>query len=97
MTPEQLAEIAGVALSLILGYVPGLRQRYDALANEYKVALTGLLLVLTAAGVLAWGCRADPSGIGACMAAGWEQALSVLIAALIANQSAYMLLVKPLK
>ncbi len=97
MTADQLAEIAGVILSLVLGYFPGLKTWYDKLDNQNKVALTGGLLVVTAAGVLAWGCRADPAGLTACMAAGWEPAVNVLIAALIANQAGYLLLVKPFK
>lgn len=95
MTPEQLASLAGVVLSLVLGYVPGLKAWYDALDNQYKVTLTGGLLIVVAAGALAWGCRADPAGVMACLYAGWEPAVNTLIAALIANQAAYTLLVKP--
>ena len=95
MTADQLAQLSGVILSLVLGYAPGLKTWYDNLDNPNKVALTGGLLVVTAAGALAWGCRADPAGLTACMAAGWEPAVSVLISALIANQAGYVLLVKP--
>ena len=97
MTAEQLASAAGLVLSLVLGYVPGLKARYDALDNQYKVALTGGLLIVVAAGALAWGCRADANGVMACVSSGWEPAINTLIAALVANQAAYVFLVKPFK
>lgn len=96
-TPEKLAELAGVVLSLALGYIPGLRAWYDALDNPRKVTLTGGLLVATAVAVLAWGCRADAAGVVACVVAGWEPMATVLVGALIGNQAGYLLLVKPFK
>lgn len=97
MTPEAISATLAVVLSLVLAYVPGLKDWYQALANDRKVALTGVLIVLVGVGTLAYGCRADTTGIVACVTANWEGALSAIIAALVANQATYTLLVKPFK
>ena len=94
MTAEQISAIAAMVLSLVLAYFPFVKGWYDPLPNPQKVTVTGLLLVLVAAGALAYNCRAD---LAACVIANWPEYANALLAALVANQGAYLLLVKPFK
>ena len=93
MTPEAIASTAGVILSLVLSYFPVVKNWYNPLPNEQKVTATGVLLVLVTAGTLLYKCQ----GQFACLTTDWPLALSTLVAALVANQSAYLIAVKPLK
>ena len=87
MTAEGLSALAGVILSLAFSYVPALAPWYEKQTPTRKRGLMALLLLLVAAGALLYDCR----GNAACMAADWQKVVSVLIAALVANQSAYLL------
>lgn len=93
MTPETISALVGIVLSLAFGYLPGLRTWYDSLQSEQKAALMGLLIVVIAAGSLAYACKLE----AACLTLNWEQAFSVLIAALVANQSVYAIAVRPFR
>lgn len=93
MTPESIAATAALILSLALAYLPFVNAWYTPLPNAQKVTVTGLLLVLVTAGTLLYKCQ----GAVTCISTDWPLALSTLIAALVANQGAYVLLVKPFK
>jgi len=93
MTPEAIASTAAIVLSLLLAYLPFVNAWYTPLPNPQKVTVTGILLVLVTAGTLLYNCK----GAVACITADWPLALTTLIAALVANQSTYLLFVKPLK
>lgn len=98
MTPEIIASVAGVILSLALAYVPGLNDRYAALDGAIKRAITGGLLIVAAGGALALGCAGLGEQLGVsvtCDQGGAVEAARALIAALVANQGAYLLLVRP--
>ena len=97
MTAQELSALAGTVLSLVLAYIPGLKDAYDKLASPQKALTMAILLLLTAAGAVAWSCRAADVGFVKCLAANWENYLFALVAALVANQSAYSLLVRRLK
>ena len=97
MTPEALTATVALVLSLVLSYFPFVKTWYDPLPNPQKVTATGILLILVTAATLGYNCRADPAGIAACVTANWQGALSALVAALVANQASYTLLVKPFK
>lgn len=87
MTPESLSALSGLVLSLALSYVPGLNSVFDSLSADQKRVTVGGLLVLCALGSLAYTCQFDT----ACLTANWQQYVSVLVAALVANQSTYLL------
>jgi len=100
MTSEQLAQIAGVVLSLLLAYVPGLASWYNAKDTQSKARVMGLLLILITVGIFAMACAHLISEFGltiACTKAGAVQFVQILIAALIANQAAFLLAVRPFK
>ncbi len=91
MTPELLSGIVGILISLALSYIPGLRQRWDALAGDTKRAIIGALLVVTALAVYGLSCAGWVNVGLTCDRAGLMAVLENLIATLIANQSAYVL------
>lgn len=95
MTAEELGSIAGLILSLAVAYLPKVKEWYDGFDAAGKARVMGGLLVLTALGVFAYGCI--PQSLVPCTLAGAKELVGVLIAALVANQATYLLLVRPFK
>lgn len=83
ITPEQLAAVAGIILSVAVQYIPSLAPWYDTQGPTTKRGLMLAALLVAAVGVTVWQCRGD----GACYAANWETALTAFVSALIANQA----------
>jgi len=94
-TAELIALIAGAVISLIFSYFPVLRVKFAALTQEAK---SGIMIGLNVAVVVAiclldffeafdFGLTFDKSGI--------VQITMVFFAALIANQSTYMISPQP--
>jgi hypothetical protein len=90
MTVEQLGAIAGVILSLAFSYIPGLSDKFAALSATTKRLVMAALLFVVAAGALALSC-ANVVVTVACTQAGLIALVNVYIAALVANQAAYMI------
>lgn len=86
IAPEVIAGIANVIISLALAYVPGLNTAWTALSGDYKRAVTGALLVVSAAGALLWNCNAGVE----CVTANWQGYASALLAALTANVGTFV-------
>lgn len=89
LTPDLIGSVAGIVLSLAFSYVPGLKQRYEALTGEWKRVIMAALLFLVAVAIFGLGC-ADILA-GTCSRDGAMQVLRVFIAALVANQGTYLL------
>lgn len=83
ITPESLAALAGIILSLAFSYIPGIATWYDALTPTPKRGVMLGFLLLAAVGVLAYQCRA----VGACYGANVETVLTAFVLAAIANQT----------
>ena len=96
MTVEQLGAIAGVVLSLAIAYIPALANWYNSFDQAGKARVMGALLVVSALGVFGLGCL-NAFAFVPCTVAGAKELLGVLIAALIANQASFSLLVHPFK
>jgi len=96
ISPELLASLYAGLLSLLLSYVPGLNTRWTALPEDTKKALMGLGLILISAGVFAAGC-APALGIVfvECSTGGAVKLFSILVSALVANQSVHRLSPQP--
>ena len=90
MTAELLASIAGIVLSLMFSYLPRLADWFDKLSPQYKRLLMGGLLVCVAGAVFSLSCIGIVVAV-VCDKAGAVGLLKVLIAALIANQSVFLL------
>lgn len=100
MTVEQLAQISGVVLSLALAYIPGVANWYGGKDSKAKAGIMGLLLVIVSGGIFALACARFTADIGlgvACDKASAIQLVQILIAALVANQATFLLVVKPFK
>jgi hypothetical protein len=95
MTENTVGMLAGALLSLLFGYAPGLRPWYEALEPTRK-ALVMLVLLAVAAAVLYGAACYTPWQVGVtCDEAGFWQLAQLFIAALVANQAAYLIGVKP--
>jgi hypothetical protein len=90
MSVEQLGAIAGVILSLLFSYVPGLSDKFEQLAPTTKRMIMAGLLLLVAIGALGLSCANIVSTVE-CTQAGLMELVNVYIAALVANQAAYMI------
>jgi hypothetical protein len=92
MTVQELGQIAGVILSLAVAYIPGIRERFDALDGPGKARVMAALLLVAAVGVFGYGCV---NTLVPCTVAGAKELFGVLVAALVANQATFLLFVKP--
>lgn len=90
MTSELLAGIAGIVLSLVFSYMPGLNVKFAQLEGDYKRLIMLGTLVLVGGASFGLSC-ADLWPTVACDQAGAMQLVEAFIFAAIANQSAYQL------
>jgi hypothetical protein len=96
MTEAQLGAYAGIVLSLVIAYFPGVREWYDAKTGPVKAQIMGGLLVLVALVVFGLSC-ANLYPLVACSVDGAKELVGILVAALIANQATFVLAVSPFK
>jgi hypothetical protein len=90
MTSDQLAAIAGLVLSLVFSYTPGLKDLFDKLdATQKRLVMAGLL-VIVAAGAFGLSC-AKVLAVVTCDKTGALGLVSAFIAALVANQAAFQI------
>jgi len=90
MSSELLAGIAGIVLTLLFSYLPGLRNWYDPLPEAKKKLIMLAALFLSAAGVFALACVGRYDMVVCSVDGAWELG-RYFILALVANQSAYSL------
>lgn len=95
MTSDELASIAAIVTSLIFAYLPGAKDWYGARDSTQKRGIMALLLIVIAVAAFGLSCGQVLSLPITCDKAGALGLVQVLISALIANQAAYVLLVKP--
>ncbi len=90
MTPEQIAAIAGVVLSLAFSYVPGLKDWFDRLSGDYKrLVMLGLMFGVVAV-IFGLSCAGLLATFACTWLGAWD-AFWLLILAAIGNQTAYSL------
>jgi hypothetical protein len=92
MSPEELSAAAGVILSLSFSYIPGLHERYACLSPTQKRLVMLGLLAAAALGAVGLSCYGGSLGAPQpieCSQAGVWGVLKALLAAVIANQSAF--------
>ena len=98
MTAEQLAQYAGIVLSLALAYIPKLAVWYGNKDAPAKARIMGGLLVLVALAIFGLTCGrviADLNLGVVCDRTGFLQLLQLLVHALTANQATFLIAVKP--
>ena len=89
VTPEFLALVAGLILSLAFSYIPGLNVAYAGLSEEAKKAIMAGLLLLTSIVLVVFSCTGIVATSIMCDKPGLILLAWIFIQALIANQSIY--------
>ena len=100
MDADYLASVAGVVLSLAFAYIPKLKDWYDLQGPQRKAQVMAVALILVAGAALGLACAQIATLTGAaitCDVPGVVALVKVLIAALVANQATYLLMVRPFK
>ena len=90
MSAEQLAAIAGVVLSLVFSYIPGISDWYSGLESTQKRLVMAALLLAVAGAAFGLSCGNVWVTV-TCDKAGVIGLVNALIAALVANQATYQL------
>jgi hypothetical protein len=91
LTPELLASVAGTIISLGFSYIPGLSTKFAALSAVVKSAIMAGLMVVVSVVIFVAGCNGlIVTGLECTTGGGWKL-VSVILAAIIANQAAYQL------
>jgi hypothetical protein len=90
MTAEELSAIAGVVLSLVFSYVPGVAGWYEKLQADWKRVLMAVLLLAVAGAISGLSCGGVIDAVE-CSQAGALGLVKILIAALVANQGTYLI------
>lgn len=94
MNAQTLALVAGVIISLLFSYVPGLNVKFGALASETKrVILLGIMLLVGVA-AFALSCTTFGGLFGipiVCTQGGLAELIQAFVLAAIANQTTYQL------
>jgi len=90
---ELFPYIAGVVLSLVFSYFPGLSKWYDGLASNVKrLVMLGLILVVAGA-YFGLSCTSWAADLGidlACTEDGFKAVVLAFVQILIANQATYL-------
>lgn len=90
MTDEILVSVAGVLISLVCSYVPGVSAWFARLTGDQKRLVMLGALAVSALGVFGLACLGRSAAV-ACDTDGAWQLVQLFVTAAIANQSAYML------
>ena len=90
MNAELLAGIAGIVLTLLFSYLPGLRNWYDPLSETKKKLIMLGALFVSALGVFGLACIGRYDIVVCSVDGAWEMG-RYFILALVANQSVYKL------
>lgn len=89
LSPELIASVAGILLSLAFSYIPGLRVKWAAVDPDKQRLIMLGLVVLVAGGIFGLGCANWLIVNLSCDQAGIQKLVGIIIVALIANQSIY--------
>lgn len=96
MTAEQLSQYAGVLLQLALAYIPGVSDWYQSKDSKAKAGIMAVLLLAVAGAIYAASCVGLAGDFGvSCDTASAFALVKIYIAALIANQSTFLIGVRP--
>jgi hypothetical protein len=91
ISSELIVSIAGVVLSLLFSYIPGLRTWYAALVSETKQLIMLGLLVLVTGAIYALGCYGILETNITCDKSGLVSLVFMLITGVVSNQATYMI------
>lgn len=94
MTVEILVGFVSAVVAIVFQYFPFLKEKYGALADNYQRLVMLGMLVLVVAGAYALSC-AKLFDYFVCGTEGLIQAGKLLLAAIMTNQTVFMLLPDP--
>ena len=100
MSVELLSQIAGALLSLAMAYIPGLSEWYAGKDPKTKARVMAGLLVVVSVVIFTLACARIAADLNlgvVCTQASGVELVKILIAALMANQATYLLMVRPFK
>lgn len=90
MTGPQLAAIAGILISLLFSYVPGLQDWYSAKDSKTQSLIMLAVLVVAAFATYGVSCAGWWPSV-TCDQAGIKALVEAFVAALISNQATYVI------
>ena len=90
MSEQVVSLAAGILLSLIFSYFPGVKEWFNGLSGDYKRLIMLGSLLLVSLGIFGLGCLGRYEGV-TCDVDGLWQVGEVFLLAAIANQSTYTL------
>lgn len=88
LTPEFIGAAAGVLLSVLFAYVPGVKPWFDALTGVNKRLVLFAAMFVVSVAIFALGCARGVFGL-TCDGDGVFRVVYILTAAVIASQTAY--------
>lgn len=91
LSPELLASLAGILLSLLAAYLPGFNEWYDVLDGRAKRLVMLGLLAASSLGAYGLSCAGWFDPVVTCDQAGIETIISAFILAMVANQTTYQI------
>lgn len=91
MTVDAITAAAGVVLAILFEYVPGLKDWFNALDDNYQRLVMLIALLWVVAGSFGLSCYGKFEYFE-CSEAGVWAAVQAFIAALVANQSTHRIL-----
>lgn len=95
MTAQVLAAAAGILVSLMFSYLPGVADWYAAQDGTHKRLIMLGALAAVAGAVFGLSClgiaQVGGANLPACTVTGLQGLLEALVAALVANQAAYLI------
>lgn len=100
VSPDILVAVASSALSLLVAYVPGLKQKFEALTREEKARVMAALLIGVTLVIYGLACADLLHLFGlavACTAESAVELIQLLFTALVVNQAVFALFVHPFK
>lgn len=86
--------LAGVVLSLLFSYFPGLNTWFDGLAGNVKRLIMLVLIAVVAGAYFGLSCTSWAADLGitiACTSEGLKQVVLAFVQILVANQAVYAL------
>ncbi len=90
---ETLSALAGIVLSLVFSYAPGVQSWFDGLApNQKRLVMLGALAAVSLGlfGLACYGKAPFTTGVSCTEQGAWEL-MYLFVSAALANQSTYLL------
>jgi hypothetical protein len=97
MTPEVLSSLSAAAWSLVLAYVPGIKQWYDSLTTERRPVVFAVLVIVTACAIFGFSCAGWFGFSVPCTEVGVQSLLVSIVMALATGGGFYTAVIRPNK